>query len=371
MKTRHILANVLIGAAVALSLLCCRHARAELKFRCSVCGSNKHGSMYHRKKTPPRAVPTKPPKPGKPFKATPRGWSFLEQAHKLAAEGKWGRAAYFALQAGKGYPDWLEAHLWAGYYSEMFFNELLKTGRNAFRMRDQAITSYKMALAADRANAYARRRLFELLAALNKSQNQTVVSAAYTYPDGGGYGKPVNGKWQGTGVSHDVVVNGNKILDGSNSGTYCSGFTFSVVTLAAEKGSLLKGKTARQIRRFQREWFGATKAAGEKQCVTALENLKVGKEVPFAQAQRGDFVQFWRTRSGHSAVFLEWVRDSKGKIIGLKYRSSQGSTDGIADNIEYFHDVKGKGGYVDRKRTYFGRLGPPRPPDRRRAIINE
>lgn len=366
MKAGRILADVLTAAAVALAVLCCQQATAGLKFRCSVCGSNEHGSMYHRKRTPRGPVP-KPPKPDKPFDATPRARGSLDKAHQFAAQGKWDQAAYYAIQAGRDHGDWLHAHLRAGYYCEMFINELLRTGRNALPMRDQAIASYKTALAADRTNAYARQRLFELLAAVSKSQNQTVVSAAYTYPDEGGYIKPVDGKWKGLGVAHDIIVNGRKVFSKSGTGTYCSGFTFSVVALVAEKGSLFKGKTVKQIVKFRREWYGATTASGEKQCVVALENLQLGKEVPLAQAQRGDFVQFWRVRSGHSAVFLEWARDAKGNVIGLKYRSSRGSTDGIADKTEYFSDVKGRGGDVDRKRTYFGRLGPPRPPGPNRS----
>jgi hypothetical protein len=54
-------------------------------------------------------------------------------------------------------------------------------------------------------------------------------------------------------------------------------------------------------------------------------------------------------------VLVEWVREG-GRIIGIKYRSSQKSTDGIGDRVEYFADVKGREGKVDRARTYVARL---------------
>ena len=72
-------------------------------------------------------------------------------------------------------------------------------------------------------------------------------------------------------------------------------------------------------------------------------------------AQPGDFLQFWRTKSGHSVVFLDWI-DRDGKRVGFKYRSSQGSTKGIGDHAEYFKDSGVAGGEVDRNRMYFGRL---------------
>ena len=63
-------------------------------------------------------------------------------------------------------------------------------------------------------------------------------------------------------------------------------------------------------------------------------------------------------KSGHSVVFLGWA-EQDGKRVGLRYRSSQGSTKGVGDVTEYFTDAKdpdGKPGRVLRDRTYFGRL---------------
>ena len=54
-------------------------------------------------------------------------------------------------------------------------------------------------------------------------------------------------------------------------------------------------------------------------------------------------------------VFLHWVTEG-GQRIGFKYRSSQGSTKGIGDRVEYFAGVAGKNGAVVPKRMYFCRL---------------
>jgi hypothetical protein len=160
---------------------------------------------------------------------------------------------------------------------------------------------------------------------------------------------------KGTGVPEEVRFGGERIL-GKGETTYCSGFTFVVVMRAADERGLLGGKTLEHIRAFQKQWYGATKESGETQCAYAVEQLGIGKAVKPERARPGDFVQFWRTsKSGHSAIFLEWVKDGRRKI-GLKYRSSQPATDGVGDHIEYFAGVPGKKGKIEAERIYFARL---------------
>ena len=182
---------------------------------------------------------------------------------------------------------------------------------------------------------------------------QAVLEIARSFEDGGGY------VWEsGSGAPRAIEHNGQTILKAQEKGTYCSGFTFSVAMQAAERG-LLKGKGVDEVRRFQKEWYGATeeKDAREKQCALAVERLGIGREVKrLEDARPGDFVQIWRTnKSGHSVVLVDWIREN-GRIVGIKYRSSQKSTDGIGDRVEYFADVPGREGKVDRSRTYVARL---------------
>jgi len=180
----------------------------------------------------------------------------------------------------------------------------------------------------------------------------SVADIAHSYPDGGGY------EWKGTGAPEAIRFGATTILEKGKS-TYCSGFTFAVAMKAATERGLLKGKTAEQVRTFQKDWYGSTRESGETQCAYALEKLGIGKEVRVADAREGDFLQLWRrNKSGHSVVFLDWVTEG-GMPIGVKYRSSQKSTDGIGDRVEYFAGTPGKKGLVDPKRLYFGRLNSP------------
>lgn len=183
--------------------------------------------------------------------------------------------------------------------------------------------------------------------------NQAALKVAMAYKDGGKY----NSKWTGSGTPERIVHDGVQILAAGTDGTYCSGFTFATAMSTAQKAGLLKGKPVDAIRRFQKEWYGAVSEPEirEKQCALAVGHLGIGREVSADEAQAGDFLQFWRTKSGHSVVFLGWVNDEDGKRIGFKYRSSQGSTHGIGNTIEYFQGMR-ENGYVNPERMYFARL---------------
>lgn len=181
-----------------------------------------------------------------------------------------------------------------------------------------------------------------------------VLAAAQAIPDGGTY------VWDGgSGVPHEIRHRGETIVKAQKKGTYCSGFTFTVAMEAARERGLLRGKSVEAVRAFQKEWYGSTKEAAERQCALAVERLGIGREIKqLEEAQPGDFVQIWRTnKTGHSVVFLDWVRDGDD-LIGIKYRSSQKSTNGVGDRVEYFADAKGRDGKVDRRRTYVARLNP-------------
>lgn len=185
---------------------------------------------------------------------------------------------------------------------------------------------------------------------------RSVLEIARSHKDGGGY------VWEGgSGCPQAIDFDGQSIVKGQEKGTYCSGFTFTVAMEAAAERGLLRGKSIEEVRRFQKEWYGVPKDAAERQCAVAVERLGIGQEIKKLEAGKpGDFVQIWRTnKSGHSVVLVDWVREG-GEIVGLKYRSSQKSTDGIGDRIEYFSDAPGKKGQVIRERTYLARLGKPR-----------
>ncbi len=178
--------------------------------------------------------------------------------------------------------------------------------------------------------------------------NDVVLAHAFAIEDGGGY------VWESTGVSETITHKGETILRATDDGTtYCCGYTFMVAMRACDELGLLEQATPADVRRMQTMWYGSTPASAETQMALAMSTLGIGGPVTHDQAIPGDFVQLWRhSGSGHSTIFLGWARDESGAIKGLRYRSSQGSTDGVADNVEMF----GEGG-VDRARTYFARLG--------------
>ena len=189
-----------------------------------------------------------------------------------------------------------------------------------------------------------------------ETPNDVVIGVARSYTSGGGY----NEKWGGTGCPEEIQFEKQRVLGKGTNGTYCCGFTFAVAMKAGGKMDLFKGKTIEQIKRFQKEWYGAVDEPEirEKQCSVAVEHLGVGKSIPSDEAQPGDFCQLWREKSGHSVIFMGW-EEKDGKRIGLKYRSSQGSTKGIGDRSEFFSDTGIKDAKVDRKRVYFGRFNAP------------
>ena len=52
-------------------------------------------------------------------------------------------------------------------------------------------------------------------------------------------------------------------------------------------------------------------------------------------------MQYWRNnKSGHSVIFIDWIKNQEGKITQLKYWSTQKKTKGIGYNVEPVGDNK-------------------------------
>ena len=178
-----------------------------------------------------------------------------------------------------------------------------------------------------------------------------VLDIARSYPDGGVYRRDWS---KGTGSPEEIRHGGELILAADDGGTYCCGYTLAVVMRAMNELGLLEEKSAAQMRRFQKLWYGATSEDRRRLVAYAVEDLGVGREVERAEARPGDFLQLWRTDgSGHSVVFLGWETDGSGQRVGVRYRSSQGSTHGIGDATERFAH---HGGRVDPQSLHFARL---------------
>lgn len=190
----------------------------------------------------------------------------------------------------------------------------------------------------------------------NNGAARDTLNIARSYGDGGGYRWPAGNSNAGSGCPDTIAHKGNIIINKSTDGTtYCSGFTFAVLMKTAEKRGLLNSLDLVAVRNLQKDWYGfGPNTDGENLVASALQASQIGFNISKDEAQPGDFLQLWRTNnSGHSTVFVEWVLE-QGQKIGLKYRSTQTSTNGIGDRIEYFTGFKG--GSLDPNRLYFARL---------------
>ena len=126
----------------------------------------------------------------------------------------------------------------------------------------------------------------------------------------------------------------------------------------SHEGAQTATLTSEDWPQFQKLWFVMeTNGPGPS---AAVEAFNLGRTIKLDEVLPGDFVQIWRTKNkrgkvtGHSVIFLDWVRDESGKITGFRYWSSQPATNGIGERIEYF----GPDGGIAEEFTHFGRVEP-------------
>jgi hypothetical protein len=182
------------------------------------------------------------------------------------------------------------------------------------------------------------------------SVNKDIFETAVSYTDGAG------GQYSttGNGVLETVYHKGQVVLQHTG-GTYCSGATFTIAMKIINKRNLFANKSLKEVKKFQQIWYGSDPSSIIQQQGPALESMGIGGAISQQEALPGDFAQLWRTNnSGHSTIFMGWIVDS-GKIVGIKYRSSQGSGtgSGLGNRQERFSD---SGGSIMRDRLYFSRI---------------
>ncbi len=191
--------------------------------------------------------------------------------------------------------------------------------------------------------------------------NSWFVTELEGYPRDGTY--PY--KWEGNGVTHDIYYQDTLILADNVTGNYCycSGITYQVFMDAYEDYNTyfgyndIYGMTPTDADLFRKEWYGWY----DTRCsVAAITKYKVGYEIPYTdkwKVKAGDDVQLWRwSGSGHSVIFIDWERDAQNNIIGIKYWSTQSSTDGINYNSEFFGS---DGSYLRDDQCYYARKVKP------------
>ena len=185
-------------------------------------------------------------------------------------------------------------------------------------------------------------------APLSSSFNAKVLDLISTYPTDGSFGYywPNSGGWLGT--TQDIYYLESLVAEGDLfNRSYCVGLTWEVFMRAWELEAAerdlanINGMDLDDLTEFRIDWY--VRDLYGSGVVEAVENYGIGEHISdWSDIEPGDFLQFWRNNgSGHNNIFIDWEKDSDGNIIGVEYWSTQGSTDGIGYNSEYFGAAEG------------------------------
>lgn len=186
-----------------------------------------------------------------------------------------------------------------------------------------------------------------------KELNETILEIIKTFPLDGTHQYLWDKSVSYDGVTRNLYYKNTVIRenpDGSETG-FCCGLTFQAWFEAMEKAcpGFKTMFTEDEIRDILSIWF-IQKMYGDGPGI-ALEKYGIGKTITdFNQIKAGDIVQFWRPKhkSGHSVIFIDWIYRA-GKIIGVRYWSTQNWTNGIGYADEYFTNC----GSVVSKELFF------------------
>lgn len=212
-------------------------------------------------------------------------------------------------------------------------------------------------------------------AATEQDLNSYVLNIVKTYPVGR-YPYLLNTDYANyNGVTQNIFYQGTLLLRAHPSGSkasHCSGITFEVFYKAMQQRnkeaglspSDFNGMSFAEMKDFMLTWYVDNGPKPHSNIAVAVEKYGLGKQIHrLEQAKAGDFIDISRKNStGHTAVLINWVWKD-GKIIGVKYWSSQGSTNGINYNQEYFNVRNANGvpyGNVLIDQVYIARVGPIR-----------
>jgi hypothetical protein len=187
--------------------------------------------------------------------------------------------------------------------------------------------------------------------------NEAILHAAETV-EGGGY------NWKGgtTGSPFSAKKGGKDVMSKQEDGSYCSGYTCGAALTAMERIGALEGLDDKKVKDFKSTWYGSKGYKKDDKSTwdlsgNALEEHGLGYKVDREQAKPGDIAQIWRENgSGHSVIFKDWVVDDNGEKVGIKYRSTQPSTNGVGDRVEYFNTKSGKQS-INPENVFVSRVG--------------
>lgn len=219
------------------------------------------------------------------------------------------------------------------------------------------------------AKAYAREEMIE--DDDEGSLNPYVMKVISAYPLDGSY--PYHCGWTPreydiyNGVTQDMWYKGLIVAkaypDGSRC-SYCCGFTFEVFIRAMKLRNIQKGldpddfngMTFHDLFNMLQLWYIEGKGDSEQR---AIVSYGLGRAITdFEEARPGDFLSYSTTPpGGHATIFIGWLRDDAGKIIGLRYFSSNLSgSKGVGYGQGKFSDSNNGRGLL-RKSVKIGRVG--------------
>ena len=208
---------------------------------------------------------------------------------------------------------------------------------------------------------------------LDGTLNEYVLDVIKTYRIGN-YPYLLNKDYKNyNGVTETLYYKGELLLKANPNGdraSCCTGITFEVFFKAMQNRNRdlgididnFNGMNKEELYDFALIWYMAKGPKDKSNMALAMEKYGVGKRIHNVEELRaGDFVNLSReNKTGHSVVFINWIREGD-KIIGLRYWSSQGSTNGINYKEEYFNIKKKDGskyGNVIIDSLYMGRISP-------------
>lgn len=170
--------------------------------------------------------------------------------------------------------------------------------------------------------------------------NRSIVILLLQYPASGQhtYWWPRKGEESYDGSTTDVILNGRIVMRGEQkTRTFCCGLTLEVFYKYLHSQAALTEQIAQEnFDEFKRYWF--CREIFSPGPLDAMTTYSVGIAVENPEdALPGDFIQIWRqNKSGHSVIFVNWLRDTQGNRVGLQYWSTQPATNGIGFHSELF-----------------------------------
>jgi hypothetical protein len=203
------------------------------------------------------------------------------------------------------------------------------------------------------------------------SLNPYVLKVISAYPADGSY--PYHCSWTPreydiyNGVTQDLWYKGMVVAkaypDGSRC-SYCCGFTFEVFVRAMKLRNIqqgldpddFNGMTFTDLFNLLQLWYIEGPDDCERRGIVAYG---LGHAVTDLEEVRpGDFLSYdFAPSGGHSVIFIDWQRDEQGKIIGLKFFSSNSAgVGGVGYGSAKFSDSNGGRG-VKRNSLRLARVG--------------